>query len=193
MSWQVRRSNNHIEDAVVDLLYHGCDEHECREGIKDTPKRVQRFYEDFITKGDPTFNLTTFAAEGMDEMIVQREIPFYSLCEHHMLPFFGTAVVAYLPTANRIIGLSKLARVVDWYARRLQNQERLTQQVAVRLATALGEKDRPACVAVAVRARHMCMEMRGIKARGAETITSYLLGRFRSDASCRAEFLELIK
>jgi GTP cyclohydrolase I len=119
-------------------------------------------------------------------MIIQSDIEFHSLCEHHMLPFYGTAAVAYIPN-GRIVGLSKLARCVDAFSRRLQNQERITKQVADALQTALN----PSGVAVVLRARHMCMEMRGIKKRGAVTTTSCLMGDFLQ-AAPRAEFLSLV-
>lgn len=176
-------NKDHVESAVEIVLWSiGQDEY--REGLKETPKRVAKFYHDWITQGDPTFNLTTFSAEGADQMIVQRSIPFYSMCEHHLLPFFGTATVAYIPN-GRIIGLSKLARIVDWYSRRPQNQERLTQQIVTCLQEALG----PVGAAASLTGRHMCMEMRGIRAFGTQTTTNYLVGTIRDDAAARAEFL----
>ena len=99
------------------------------EGTAETPKRVEKFYREWLTTGEPAFKLTDFDAESFDQMVMQRRIPFFSMCEHHLLPFFGLATVAYIPQ-GKILGLSKLARIVDWYARRPQNQERLTQQVA---------------------------------------------------------------
>lgn len=158
-----------------------------REGLLETPARVKRFYESYITKGEPNFKCTVFDSEGLDEMIVQKDISFYSLCEHHMLPFFGTAAIAYIPN-GKILGLSKLARVVDWYSRRLQNQERLTQQIANfidKTVNSLG-------VAVVLTGRHMCMEMRGIKAMGTSTTTSCLLKNMRHTET-RSEFLNLLR
>lgn len=157
-----------------------------REGLIETPKRVKKFYDEWITKGDPQFTLTTFDAELMDQVIIQKDIPFYSLCEHHMLPFFGTAIVAYLPN-NKIFGLSKLARLVDFYGRRLQNQERLTKQVAQAIMGATN----PLGAGVIIKARHLCMEMRGIQKRGAETITSWMSGVFRHDIKAREELMKL--
>lgn len=155
-----------------------------REGLVNTPDRVAKFYDEFL---HPTaFEFTNFENDGSSEMIIQSDIEFYSLCEHHMLPFFGSAAIAYIPD-KRIVGISKLARCIDKYSRRLQNQERITKQVADTLEYAL----KPIGVAVVLKARHLCMEMRGIKKRGAYTTTSCLLGVFKSDASARAEFLTL--
>ncbi len=156
-----------------------------REGLTGTPERHVKFLREFTTP-EP-FKMTTFDAEGLDNVVLQTGIPFYSLCEHHLVPFFGTAAVAYIPS-GRIVGLSKLARTVDTCARRLQNQERITQQVADTLAHALN----PDGIAVVLKARHLCMEMRGIRKPGAVTTTSVMHGRFREDAAARAELLTLI-
>jgi len=153
-----------------------------REGLAETPVRVAKFWREFFNVAP--VKLTVFDAEGADQMIVQAGIPFYSLCEHHLLPFFGTAVVAYLP-GTQIVGLSKLARVVEFYARRPQNQERITKQVAQLLMNTVD----PRGVGVVLKGRHMCMEMRGIKAAGAVTTTVEVTGVFRHDARTRAEFL----
>jgi GTP cyclohydrolase I len=134
------------------------------------------------------FNFTSFDAEGTDEMIIQTNIPFYSLCEHHTAPFFGTANVAYIPK-DKIVGLSKLARTVDLYANRFQNQERITTQIAERLQNELN----PLGVAVTLKAQHLCMCMRGVKKHDTWTQTSKLLGVFKEDPSARNEFFHLIK
>lgn len=156
-----------------------------REGLGDTPRRVVAMYTDLLTPAPFTF--TTFDNDSkMDEMIVQRHIQFYSMCEHHLLPFFGTATVAYIPT-ERIVGLSKLARTVRHCAAGFQNQERITSGVAALLQ----EKLAPRGVAVVLRARHLCMEMRGVEAPGSETVTSDLRGSFLDDPRARAEFLAL--
>lgn len=157
-----------------------------REGLKDTPKRYIKFLDEFLNP--PEFKLTTFESEGMDEMVVVKDIPFYSLCEHHLAPFFGTGAIAYIPN-GRIVGLSKLPRVLDQVSRRLQNQERITKSVA----DILNESLNPKGVAVVLNARHMCMEMRGIKAFGASTTTSSMTGVFKTDINCRQEFLNFIK
>lgn len=161
-----------------------------REGIVSTPDRVQRAYMDELFKGydiDPAEYLkVTFETERVDEMILVRNIPVYSMCEHHMLPFIGQAHVAYIPNDNRVVGISKLARVVDAYARRLQVQERLTQQVADIIDDCL----QPKGVGVLISCEHLCMTMRGIRARGAQTVTSCLKGVFRNDDT-RKEFLSL--
>lgn len=157
-----------------------------REGLKDTPKRYIKFMEEFLTPKE--FNFTTFDAEGTDEMIIQTNIPFYSLCEHHTAPFFGTANVAYIPN-EKIVGLSKLARTVDLYANRFQNQERITTQIAERLMKELNPKG----VAVTLKAQHLCMCMRGVKKHDTWTQTSKMTGVFKDDLNVRNEFLNLIK
>jgi GTP cyclohydrolase I len=156
-----------------------------REGMLETPARVAKFWREFFTV--PPIKLTVFDAEGTDQMVVQAGIPFYSLCEHHLLPFFGTAIVAYLPS-QKIVGLSKLARAVEFFARRAQNQERITRQVAELLHNTIDPKG----VGVLLRGRHMCMEMRGVKAAGAVSTTIELLGVFRDDARTRAEFMTVV-
>ncbi|WP_438979924.1 GTP cyclohydrolase I FolE [Polynucleobacter sp.] len=157
-----------------------------REGLAETPKRVIKFYKEFMSP--PDFNFTTFDNESYDEMIVQKNIPFFSLCEHHMAPFFGYAHVAYIPR-DKIVGLSKLARTVELYSRRLQNQERITSQIAERLQEELN----PLGVAVTLSARHFCMEMRGVKTHDVFTTTTKLLGAFKDEPSARAEYMEMIK
>jgi GTP cyclohydrolase I len=156
-----------------------------REGLIETPKRYIKFMREFLEPKD--FNFTTFDAEGTDEMILQTNIPFYSLCEHHTAPFFGVAHVAYIPD-KRIVGLSKLARVVDLYANRFQNQERITTQIAERIQTELNPKG----VAVSLKAQHLCMCMRGVKKHDTWTITSKMIGVFKDDEKARNEFLILI-
>ncbi len=173
-----------LEGAVRTVL-SGFDNVE-REGLKDTPKRYIKFLNEFINK-DKEFNFTSFDAEGMSQMIVQTNIPFYSLCEHHLAPFFGVAHVAYIPD-GKIVGLSKLARTVDYYARNFQNQERITKQVAERLQKELN----PQGVAVVIKAQHLCMAMRGVKKHDTWTTTSEMLGTF-TELNTRNEFLSFIK
>lgn len=156
-----------------------------REGLRDTPRRYINFLQEFLKT--PKFKFTTFDAEGYDQMIIQTNIPFYSLCEHHLAPFFGVGHIAYIPE-KRIVGLSKLARVLDMFARRLQNQERVTKQTAEYLKRNL----QPKGVAVALKAQHLCMSMRGIKKHDTWTVTSEVDGVFRDNISCRNEFLTLI-
>lgn len=157
-----------------------------REGLKDTPRRYIKFLDEFINHGKE-FKFTTFDSEGTDQMIVQTNIPFYSLCEHHLAPFFGTASVAYIPN-GKIVGLSKLARCVDFYARNFQNQERITKQICERIQQELN----PRGVAVQITAQHLCMAMRGIKKHNTHTTTTHLLGAFKDDDKARAEFLQAI-
>ena len=157
------------------------------ESLRDTPRRVASAYSELLTP-EP-FDMTTFPNdEGYDELVVVRDIPFNSLCMHHLLPFHGSATVAYIP-GERIIGLSKLARVVDMFARDLQVQERLTTQVAAWLE----ERLRPKGVGVVLEAEHMCMSLRGVQKPGARTVTSALHGLVREDARTRGEFLALAR
>jgi GTP cyclohydrolase I len=173
------------ERAVADLLVAlGRDPRD--DGLRETPRRVAAAYAQLLTH-EPV-SLTTFPnEEGYDELVVVREIPFHSLCMHHLLPFHGVAHVAYLP-GERIVGLSKLARVVELYARELQLQERLTMQVARCLQRHL----RPKGVGVVIEAEHLCMSLRGVQKAGARTTTSALLGLLRDDARTRGEFLSLV-
>ena len=162
-----------------------------REGLVDTPRRVERafrFYcEGYETDPRKVIGKALFEPET-DEMVLVKDIELYSLCEHHLAPFFGKAHVAYIPS-GKIVGLSKIARLVDVFARRLQVQERLTHQIA----SALDEVLQPKGVAVVIRASHLCMMMRGVQKQNSSTVTSCLLGRFRSDQRTRAEFLDLVK
>lgn len=155
-----------------------------REGLRETPRRwAKMFYE--LTRGHE-FSMTTFKNEGTNEMVVETGIQFYSLCEHHLAPFFGTAVVAYIPN-KRIVGISKLCRTVDHFARSLQVQERMTMQIADMLQAKL----QPRGVAVMLRARHMCQEMRGVRKSGVETVTTCLKGAFLRKPATRQEFLNV--
>jgi GTP cyclohydrolase I len=173
-------------DAVRDLLAAlGRDVTD--PGLRDTPRRVAAAYAELLTP-EP-FSLTTFPnEEGYDELVVVRDIPFHSLCMHHLLPFHGVAHVAYLP-GERIVGLSKLARVVELFARDLQLQERLTMQVSSFLEKHL----QPKGVGVVIEAEHLCMSLRGVQKTGARTTTSALLGLLRDDPRTRQEFLSLVK
>jgi GTP cyclohydrolase I len=174
------------ERAVRDLLVAlGRDVRE--PGLRDTPRRVAAAFSELLTH-EPV-SLTTFPNDaGYDELVVVREIPFHSLCMHHLLPFHGVAHVAYLP-GERIIGLSKLARVVELFARELQLQERLTMQVA----DCLQQHLRPKGVGVVLEAEHLCMSLRGVQKAGTRTTTSALLGLLRDDARTRQEFLSLVR
>jgi GTP cyclohydrolase I len=172
------------EAAAADLLRAlGADLE--TEGLRDTPRRMAGAYAELLTA--QPFSLTTFPnEEGYDELVLAREIPFHSLCMHHLLPFHGVAHVAYLP-GDRIIGLSKLARVVELFARELQLQERLTCQVADWLRDNL----KPKGVGVVIEAEHMCMSLRGVQKPGSRTVTSALHGLVREDPRTRQEFLAL--
>lgn len=178
-----------IPDAIRTLLTE-LGEDPGRAGLTGTPERVRRMYAE-LTDGyatDPEALLNGAAFEvDYDEMVVVRDIEFYSLCEHHLLPFFGRAHVGYLPR-GRVIGLSKIPRIVDMYAHRLQVQERMTQQVA----TFLMERLEPKGVGCVVEATHLCTVMRGVRKQEATMVTSAMLGTFRADARTRSEFLTFI-
>jgi len=174
------------EQAAADFLTAlGVDVHD--ESLRETPRRMVAMYEELLNPAP--FNATTFPNDGgYDELVVAREIPFHSLCEHHLLPFVGVAHLGYIPR-ERIFGLSKLARVVDHFARSLQVQERLTTQVAGWLQRELAPKG----VGVVIEAEHMCMSLRGVQKTGSTTVTSALHGIVRDDPRTRQEFLALTK
>ncbi len=180
-----------LERAVLEIL-EAIGEDPARDGLLQTPRRVAKMYEElFAGFGEnPADHLeVTFAADH-DEMVMVRDIPFASLCEHHMVPFIGKAHVAYIPGDDgRITGLSKLARLVDGYARRLQVQERMTTEIADAIEQALA----PRGVLVVVEAEHLCMSMRGVKKPGTSTVTSAVRGLFRSDASTRMEAMQFVR
>lgn len=179
-----------IEEGVR-LILEGIGEDPEREGLLETPARVARMYEEVFAglTEDPARHFETTFDEHHEEMVLVRDIPFYSMCEHHLVPFFGKAHVAYIPAADgRVCGLSKLARLVDAYARRPQVQERLTTQIADTLIEQLD----PQGVIVVMEAEHMCMSMRGVKKPGSKTITSAVRGAFEKSQATRAEALSLI-
>lgn len=177
-----------IEAAVREILI-AIGEDPDREGLAETPSRVARMYEEIFggLEDDPTRHLKLFD-ESSEEMVVVRDIPLYSMCEHHLIPFLGKAHIAYIPSDGRVIGLSKLARIVDCFARRPQLQERLTSQVA----DFLYENLQPMGVAVVIEAEHLCMTMRGARAAGALTQTSALRGCMRTEAKTRNEVMLLL-
>ncbi len=179
-----------MQDAVRTLLA-ALGENPDREGLRDTPKRVERSLR-FLTSGyaanvDDVLNGALFSVD-YSEMVIVKDIDFYSLCEHHLLPFFGKCHVAYLPT-DKVIGLSKIPRLVDVFSRRLQIQERLTNQIA----NTIREKIAPLGVAVVMEATHLCMSMRGVQKQNSFAVTSAMQGAFRDSARTRMEFLELIR
>lgn len=178
-----------IEKAVREILL-AVGENPDRSGLLETPRRVANMYAEIFSglTEDPRQHLKFFDEKSNDEMVIVRDIPFSSVCEHHLLPFVGKAHIAYIPADNKIIGLSKLARIVDNFAKRPQVQERLTHDIADFLNDHLSPKG----VAVIVEAEHMCMTMRGAKAAGSVTQTSALRGIMRTDARSRAEVLALL-
>jgi GTP cyclohydrolase IA len=178
-----------IEEAVR-LIIEAVGEDPNREGLLDTPKRVAKMYAEVFQglKQDPREHFETIFGEDHEELVLVKDIPFYSMCEHHFVPFFGKAHVAYIPQGGRVTGLSKLARAVEAVVRRPQLQERITSTVA----DAIVEKLEPIGVMVVVEAEHMCMTMRGIKKPGSKTVTSAVRGCFENDSAARAEVLSLI-
>lgn len=185
-----RQVNQEKIQEAVRLLLAAVGEDPEREGLLDTPRRVADMYAEVFSglREDPARHLDVTFQEEHEEMVIVKDIPFHSFCEHHLVPFRGRAHVVYIPRGGRVVGLSKLARVVDGYARRPQLQERLTSQVADALA---GKLD-PHGAMVVVEAEHMCMTVRGVKKPGALTVTSAVRGLFAHNASTRAEAMWLI-
>ena len=184
-----------LADASLQQIYTEVlarlGEDPARDGLLDTPRRVEKSLE-FLTRGysqtvDEVLHDALFDVD-YDEMVIVKDIEFFSMCEHHMLPFFGRAHVAYLPH-GKVVGLSKIPRIVDVYARRLQVQERLTQQIAEAIETAV----RPQGVGVVIEAQHLCMMMRGVEKQSSSTVTSSMLGVFKSQLQTRNEFLSLVR
>ena len=177
--------------AGVKMILEGIGEDPNREGLQKTPERVADFYAE-LTAGmweDAKSHIVALPGDSHDEMVIVKDISIASVCEHHLAPFVGKCHIAYIPKGGRIVGLSKLARIAEIYARRLQVQERLTQQIA---KTLFDELD-PIGVMVVVEAEHTCMTLRGVKKPGSKTITSTVLGGFRTDPRTRAEAMSLIK
>jgi GTP cyclohydrolase IA len=179
-----------MQDLIRKLLAQ-LNENPDREGLRDTPKRVEKALK-FLTSGytadiDSVLNNALFTVD-YSEMVIVKDIDFYSLCEHHLLPFFGKCHIAYIPT-TKVIGLSKIPRLVDVFSRRLQVQERLTNEIA----GTISEKIAPLGVAVVIEATHLCMSMRGVEKQNSFAVTSAMLGAFRNNARTRMEFLELLK
>ena len=179
-----------IVKAVREILQAVGDD-PSRADLKETPQRVAQMYEEVLSGigQDPAKQLEVLLSEEHDEVVLVKNIPLYSICEHHILPFIGRAHVAYVPQGNRVTGLSKLARVVDVLAKRLQVQERLTTQIA----DVIMKKLKPKGVMVVLEAEHLCLSMRGVKKPGTTTVTSAVRGVFRKNSKTRAETLALIK
>ena len=187
--------NNNINkpkiEQAVRMILEAIGENPDREGLLDTPKRVARMYEEIFAglDSDPKEFLQVTFSEYHDELVLVKDIPLYSMCEHHLLPFYGKAHIAYIPREGKVIGLSKLARVADAYARRPQLQERLTSQIA----DCIYENIKPQGVGVVIEAEHMCMTMRGIRKPGSLTVTSALRGIFQTRHQTRDELFSLIQ
>ena len=186
-----RPSREEAEAAVRTLIRWAGDDPQ-REGLRDTPKRVAKAFNEFYAgyKEDPGQVLDKIFAEveGYDDLVLVRDIPFHSHCEHHMVPFFGMAHIAYYPTKG-VVGLSKLARLVEVYARRLQTQETMTAQIAAAMEAAL----EPRGTAVMIEAEHMCMSMRGVQKAGATTLTTRFTGQFKNNPAEQARFLTMVR
>lgn len=177
--------------AGVRLMLEGMGENPDRDGLQKTPERVAQFYAE-LTEGmweNATEHIVPLPGDSHDEMVIVKDISIASVCEHHLAPFTGKCHIAYIPKGGRIVGLSKLARIAEIFARRLQVQERLTQEIANTLFEGL----KPLGVMVVIEAEHTCMTLRGVKKPGAKTITSAVLGGFRRDSRTRAEAMALIK
>nr|WP_204617980.1 GTP cyclohydrolase I FolE [Desulforadius tongensis] len=174
----------------VRMILEAIGEDPDREGLQETPQRVARMYKEVFSglREDPLKHLEKIFSEEHEEMVLVRDIPLYSMCEHHLIPFFGRTHVAYIPRNGKVTGLSKLARVVEGYARRPQLQERLTSQIADGIMTKLD----PYGVVVVIEAEHMCMTMRGVRKPGAKTVTSAVRGIFEKNQASRAEAFSLI-
>ncbi|EIT86584.1 GTP cyclohydrolase I [Fictibacillus macauensis ZFHKF-1] len=179
-----------IQQAVT-MILEAIGEDPTREGLLDTPKRVAKMYEEVFQglNQDPKDHFATIFGEDHEELVLVKDIPFYSMCEHHLVPFFGVAHIGYIPRGGKVTGLSKLARAVEAVTRRPQLQERITSHVANSLVETLD----PHGVIVVVEAEHMCMTMRGVKKPGSKTVTSAVRGVFANDAAARSEVLGLIR
>lgn len=187
----VRPSREEAEAAVKTLIAYAGDD-PAREGLLDTPRRVVSAYEELFggyrDSADEVLDRTFSETGGYDDLVLVRDIPFHSHCEHHIMPFFGKAHIAYLPI-GRVVGLSKLARLIDVFALRMQTQEHLNSQVA----NAINDVLKPRGVAVMMEAEHTCMSLRGIAKAGSSTITTQMLGVFRDDAALQARFISLVR
>ncbi len=189
---EIKRPTREEAEAAVKVLIAWTGDNPARDGLIDTPKRVvkafEEFYEGYGQNASEVLDRTFEDIDRYDDIVLVRDIPFYSHCEHHMVPFIGKAHVAYFPT-DAVVGLSKLARVVDIYARRLQSQERLTAEIVSSVDEAL----KPRGVAVMIEAEHQCMTLRGVQKHGASTITTQFTGIFRDDPTEQVRFLTLVR
>jgi GTP cyclohydrolase I len=178
-------------EKAVEMILEAAGVDWSKSDMRDTPMRVAQMYEEILggTKQDPSKELEVILEQGHNEIVLLKDIPLYSICEHHLLPFVGKAHVAYIPQGGRVTGLSKLARVVEIFSRRFQVQERLTTQIA----EIIMEKLRPLGVMVVIEAEHLCMSMRGVKKPGVITVTSAVRGIFKENHKTRAETLQLMR
>lgn len=189
----VPRPSREEAEAAVRVLLRWAGDDPSREGLRDTPKRVIKAFEEFFSgyheDASQVLSRVFEEVQGYDDMVLVRDIPFSSHCEHHMVPFFGVAHIAYYPSEIGVVGLSKLARLVDIYAKRLQTQEALTAQIV----TAIDRYLRPRGCAVMLEAEHLCMSMRGVRKHGADTVTTQFTGVFRDDPNEQLRFLNMMR
>lgn len=185
-----QENHKKIEQAVT-MILEAIGEDPAREGLEDTPKRVARMYEEVFQglNQDPKEHFKTVFGEDHEELVLVKDIPFYSMCEHHLVPFFGNVHIGYLPQGGKVTGLSKLARAVEAVTKRPQLQERITSTIADSMVESLD----PRGVIVIIEAEHMCMTMRGVKKPGSMTVTSAVRGAFKENDAARAEVMSLIK
>lgn len=184
--------NKELIEHGVKCILEGIGDNMARDGLIDTPKRVAKMYEDILNgydEGEDINELARIFEERTDDMVTVTNVPFYSFCEHHLLPFIGKLHIAYLPSGDRILGISKLVRIARIYAKRPQVQERLTREIADALESLVPNKG----VAVRIEAEHMCMSIRGVRTPGAKTITTRLTGLFKEDEKARFEFIEAVR
>lgn len=188
-----QRPSREAAEAAVRTLIAWAGDDPSRDGLKETPQRVvdayREFYAGYDQNAEEPLDRTFEDVGAYDDVVLVRDIPFYSHCEHHMVPFIGKAHVAYYPTDNKVVGLSKLARVVEVFARRLQTQERLTSEIV----GAIDETLKPRGIAVMIEAEHQCMTLRGVKAHGASTVTTQFTGAFRDDPAEQIRFMTLVR
>ncbi|HOK40257.1 MAG TPA: GTP cyclohydrolase I FolE [bacterium] len=188
---KIKKINTKKIEKAIEMIIEAIGENKKREGLLETPKRVAKMYEELFSgySVDISRIFKVFTEDKHDEMIIVKDIPFYSICEHHFLPMYGYANVAYIPNNNKITGLSKLARIVDAISKRLQQQERITTQIAEEIMKYL----QPKGVMVILKAEHLCMTMRGVKKPGTMAVTSCMKGIFLKDQRTRNEALHLLK
>lgn len=193
MEEKIKKYDFEKVQTAVRMLIEGIGDNPDRSGVKETPLRVAKMYQDILNGYDEQADLNQLAKVfvepiGSEGMVVVKDVPFYSFCEHHMVPFVGTLAIAYIPDGIHVLGLSKLVRIARIYAKKLQVQERLTEEIANAIDSVIDNRG----VAVRVEAEHMCMSIRGVRAPGSKTVTTKLTGMFKDNAETRNEFLDAL-